>query len=114
MLPVDAVGKVFRSRSGEIFGALRPITGTAPKALSLTGGEVFAEDDCGNYFLRHTDQVVFWDHEDGQFTVIADTFEQFLGGLEPRPVAVLKRGQVKHAWIDPAFAESIPGRPKEE
>jgi len=114
MLPDDAVGKVFRSKSGEIFGAIRPVTGAAPKALSLARGEVFAEDDCGNYFLRQTDQVLFWDHEEGQFKVLTDTFEQFLASLELCPSAVLKRGQVKHAWIDPAFAKGIAERPKDD
>lgn len=114
MLLDDAVGKVFRSKSGEIFGAIRPVSEAVPKALNLTRGEVFSEDDCGNYFLRQTCQVLFWDHEDGQFKVLADTFELFLAGSELRPSAVLTRGQVKHAWIDHAFAKGIAERSKDD
>lgn len=73
---------------------------------------MLAEDESGNYFLCRKGQVVFWDHEDGQFKVLADTFEQFLAGLELGPSAVLKQGQVKRAWIDPAFAKEAGKRPE--
>jgi hypothetical protein len=105
---------VFRSKSGEFFGAIRPLGGTVPEALSLAHGEVFAEDDCGNYFLRRDDQVVFWDHENGQFEVLAHTFERFLDGLKLCPPAAIKPGQIKLAWIDPAFAKGSHGQPTEE
>jgi hypothetical protein len=114
MLPIDAVGKVFRSRSGELFGAIRPVTGATPSDFGLAHGDVFAEDECGNYFLRQLNQVLFWDHEDGQLKVLADTFELFLAGLELRAPAVLKPGQVKRAWIDPAFAKGIKDGPKDD
>lgn len=113
MLPADAIGKFFRSGSGELFGAIRPLTGMAPKALSLAYGEAFAEDECGNFFLCRRGQVVFWDHEDCQFKVLADTFEKFLAGLELGPSAVPKQGQVKRAWIDPAFAKEAGKGPKD-
>ena len=114
MLPVQAIGKVFRSESGEFFGAIRPLGGTVPKALSLAHGEVFAEDDCGNYFLCRDDQVVFWDHENGKFKVLAHTFERFLAGLELCLPAAIKSGQIKHAWIDPALAKGSHGQATEE
>jgi len=114
MLPIQAIGKVFRSKSGEFFGAIRPLAEATPKALCLAHGEVFAEDDCGNYFLCRGDQVLFWDHENGQFEVLANTFEQFLAGLEPCPPVAIKPGQIKHAWIDPVFAKGSLGQPTEE
>ncbi|MFC5583215.1 SMI1/KNR4 family protein [Rhodanobacter terrae] len=91
MLPADATGKVFRSKSGKFFEVIRPFVGATPKALGLAHGDVLAVDECGNYFLSQSDQVVFWDREDGQFKVLADTFGQFLAGLEVHAPAVLKQ-----------------------
>ena len=56
---------------------------------------------------------MFWDHEDGQFKVLAETFEQFLAGLELRAPTALKQGQIKRAWIDPAFAKATETGPKD-
>lgn len=68
------------------------------------GSLVFAEDEGGNFFLYAPDgSVSFWDHETDDETVLAASVEEFLAALvEPTPV-VLQPGQVKKAWIDPAF-----------
>jgi hypothetical protein len=62
------------------------------------------EDSCGNLLLCSPDgSVTFWDHETGAETVLSSTMEDFCDGLvEPTPV-VLRPGQVKRVWIDPAF-----------
>jgi hypothetical protein len=78
----------------------RPHTEPCRRAGSLAIGE----DSCGNFFLSAPDgSVSFWDHETDGETVLASSVEAFLAGLvEPTPV-VLQPGQVKKAWIDPAF-----------
>ena len=114
MLPAVAIGKVFRSESGETFGALRRVAGRVPKVLSLSHGEVFAEDECGNYFLSQGDQVLFWDHETGEFRTLADSFQLFLARLERLTSPTLKPGQVKRAWLAPAFADGVSGKPKSD
>jgi len=114
MLPANAIGKLFRSESGEIFGALRPPVGRVPKALSLAHGEVFAEDECGNYFFSQGGEVLFWDHETGEFRTLADSLELFLARLERPTSPTLDRGQVKRVWIAPAFADRVSGKPKSD
>ena len=68
------------------------------------GSSVVGEDSCGNLFLCAPDgSVSFWDHENEVETVLSPTMEEFCDGLvEPTPV-VLRPGQVKRIWIDPAF-----------
>jgi len=72
----------------------------------LRGYDVFAEDDCGNEFLRdQSGAVYFWDHETSDVCQIAESLAAFLAALVPHPKVELLPGQVKEAWIDPAFLE---------
>src|SRR6266436_1099280 len=72
----------------------------------LRAYDVFAEDDCGNEYLRgHKGGIFFWDHETGDLLQIADSLTAFLAGLVPQPKVELQPGQVKKAWINPAFLE---------
>ena len=68
------------------------------------GSLIIGEDACGNFFLYAPDgSVSFWDHETDEETALAASVEEFCDALvEPTPV-VLRPGQVKRAWIDPAF-----------
>jgi hypothetical protein len=78
----------------------RPHTEPCRQAGSL----ILGEDGCGNFFLYLPDgSVSFWDHETDEETVLTASAEEFCDSLvEPAPV-VLRHGQVKSAWIDPAF-----------
>ena len=67
-----------------------------------------AEDGCGNYFYVKigSGSVCFWDHEvDDGDTEVASTITEFLSALLPFDSSTVKLapGQVKYAWIDPAF-----------
>ena len=72
-----------------------------------------AWDGCGNYFILDitTGEVLFWDHETADLTGIADSFEGFLSALRPfnDDEVELRPGQVKSAWVDPAFLRSLGG-----
>ena len=60
----------------------------------------------GNYVLIHRNGTVhFWDHELGNTSLLAGTFEQFLECLEPFDLTSvkLKPGQVTRVWVDPSF-----------
>lgn len=73
----------------------------------LGGYDVFAEDGCGNEFLRaHSGAVYFWDHETSDVHQIAESLPAFLAALVQQPKVGLLPGQVKKAWIDPAFLEA--------
>lgn len=68
--------------------------------------DVFGEDDCGNeYLMAHEGSVFFSDHETGDTRRVAESLPAFLSALGPAPEIKLKPGQVKKAWIDPAFLE---------
>ena len=72
----------------------------------LSAYDVFAEDDCGNEFLRAcSGAVCFWDHETDDVRQIADSDAAFLTGLAAQPKVELQPGKVKKVWIDPAFLE---------
>ncbi len=67
-----------------------------------------AKDSCGKYVWLdlETGAVFFWDHElDGSGEKIAESFEAFLGSLQPFDAMSvrLRSGQVMGAWIDPPF-----------
>jgi hypothetical protein len=101
-------GKCFRNASGADYGVIRPISGVVPEELAISTGTPIAEDDCGNFFLTFKKAVVFWDHELAQFIRLADSFESFIAGLvDPEP-ALLRKNQIKSAWIDPEFATPSP------
>src|SRR6185503_19571317 len=63
----------------------------------------------GNLVLLHLGDgsVHFWDHEYEQSLALAQTFDEFIGGLrpfDPEPVQ-LRPGQVKSVWIDPSLLD---------
>jgi len=97
----------FKTGSDE-FGVrtLFPVSSWRPhtEPCRQLGSLIIGEDGCGNSFLFAPDgSVSFWDHETDEETVLATSVEQFCDSLvEPTPVA-LRPGQVKSAWIDPAF-----------
>src|SRR5688572_9418620 len=74
------------------------------EACRAVGSLVFGEDSGGNFFLLAPDGLItFWDHETNEETVLAQTIDEFLGGLvEPTPV-VLNPEDVISSWIDPEF-----------
>jgi len=67
---------------------------------------VIGEDSCGNRYLKWSDgKVCFWDHETEKEEVLFLGVSEFLSALSAPTPAVLKPGQVKRVWIDPAFLE---------
>lgn len=54
-------------------------------------------------------QIAFWDHEMAEVATLANSFDSFLAALTPFNVddVELKPGQVKNAWIDPDFLQSL-------
>jgi hypothetical protein len=78
----------------------RPHTEPCRQAGSL----ILGEDGCGNLFLQAPDgSVSFWDHETDEETVLTASAEEFCDSLVESTPVVLRPGQVKSAWIDPAF-----------
>lgn len=67
----------------------------------------------GNYVCLGTDAaggVFFWDHEEPHLDHrIAESFSRFLESLQAADLSscVADDAGVRHAWIDPAFLESI-------
>lgn len=72
-----------------------------------------ADDGCGNYVCLVSSPrecgVAFWDHETGALSVVAATFTEFLGLLEPfDPDSVkLDPADVISVWVAPGFLESL-------
>jgi hypothetical protein len=101
----------FKTRSDEFeLRTLFPVESWRPhtEPCRHAGSLVIGEDSSGNFFLCAPDgSVSIWDHETDDETVLAASVEEFLAALvEPTPV-VLKPGQVKKVWIDPAFLEEL-------
>jgi hypothetical protein len=99
-------GKDFDSKlTGSGYGVFRKCGAVLPADFSITKfGTPFAEDSCGNLFTQiQSGRICFWDHETDDLTVIASSWEEFVGGcVEPKEVK-LKPGQVKRVWVDPNF-----------
>ncbi len=105
MLTAEMEGKVFRSPEGVEYGSIRARQGSAPEALP---GDVFAQDDCGNFFVvLASGEVVFWDHETNATSLLAESLAAFCAALSVPKPAVLLEGQVKSVWVDPAFAKAF-------
>jgi len=97
-------GKVFRTAEGDEFGIIRKYHDRGPEELQLRGWVPFSENGCGDFFVRQNESFAFWDHETSEILLLAVGGERFLAGIDdPSPVQ-LKPGQLKRAWIDPAFA----------
>lgn len=100
-------GKVFRTAEGEEFGPIRARHGLGPEELRTAGWVPFAENGCGDFFVRRDESFAFWDHETSDILLLAVGEERFLAGIgNPSPVE-LKLGQVKKVWIDPDFAHEM-------
>ena len=98
----SAIGKVFRSASGEEYGVIRSLDTSSLQQHELGAAKAIAEDDCGNYFVQFEGgRVGFWNHETSHTTHLAASHDDFLIGLsDPEPPS-LRPGQVISAWIDP-------------
>lgn len=109
-------GKVFRTSEGEEFGIIRKCHDHGPEELQTAGWVPFAENGCGDFFVRRSENFAFWDHETSEILLLAVGEERFLAGIaDPSPVEI-KPGQVKKVWIDSAFAcewESLEDRTDE-
>jgi hypothetical protein len=100
-----AFGKVFKSENGVEYGIIRKAELPFPKDLSTSN--VFAEDDCGNYFVLLNEAVYFWDHETGENEILSGSVNDFVSGCSFPEEVELELGQVESAWIDPEFAKQF-------
>jgi hypothetical protein len=88
------------------YGAIRRLHGKSP--VSVVGFTPFAEDECGNAFVRANDSSVhFWDHETDELTRLALDWKSFIANCEEPRQVELDPSQVKSAWIDPEFAKQL-------
>jgi hypothetical protein len=110
-LPVtDVRGLDFKhAETGEVFGTIRELSGDSESHPAANLNCLpFAEDGCGNAFVRSRDgRVMFWDHETDELTLLATDWDGFRQGCHhPEPVE-LDESQVESAWIDPALAKEL-------
>ena len=103
-------GKVFKDKNGEVFGIIRRAKPPYPSELS--GINVLAEDECGNYFTEISGVVLFWDHETSEQKVLSSSLNEFISGCEHPFEVALEHGQVESVWVDPEFAEKFGIKPK--
>jgi len=103
-------GKVFKASDGSEYGIVRGTTEPFPEELS--GLNVIAEDECGNYFLQENLRIHFWDHETRESTVLAQSINEFIAGCVAPSEVELEPGQVKSVWVDPEFARKFGIDPK--
>jgi hypothetical protein len=100
-------GKVFRTAEGEEFGLIRASHSLGPEEMQTAGWVPFAENGCGDLFVRRDESFAFWDHETSDILLLAVGEERFPASIgDPSPVE-LEPGQVKKAWIDPDFAREM-------
>ena len=99
----EVIGKVFRHCNGSEYGVIREPR--HPYPADLADRIVLAEDDCGNYFLKVDNSIVFWDHELNEELVLASNIHDFVSKCKEPAEVALKPGQVKATWIDPEFAK---------
>lgn len=71
-----------------------------------------AECAFGNYILLNQGQegsILFWDHEWGESSFLAENFDAFLDMIEPFDATSVKSsdGQIVSAWINPEFLAQI-------
>jgi len=100
-------GLVFRDSCGNEFGRIRAVGGSLPNELQSSSFSAFAEDECGNYFVKNDSSIGFWDHETHEVTILASSESQFLAGVAPPSSVSLNPSQVKSVWVDPEFAASL-------
>lgn len=101
-------GKAFQAPSGEEFGTFRALgPGPVPDWVVAQKKIPFAQDDCGNFFVRDNGTFYFLDHETDELTLLASSEDEFLAGIHPIQPVELKPGQVKSAWINPDFLKKF-------
>ena len=108
---LDAVsGKVFvHPVTKQSYGPIRSSSAlTSFSTLDGTSFDALAEDSCGNYFTTTEDGVVcFWNHETDDLVHLASSASEFVIHCADPPPVEFNPGQVKSAWINPAFAKSL-------
>ena len=105
------LGLVFRDSLGNEFGRIRALGSASSVPSSL---RAFAEDECGNYFVKSGSSVGFWDHETREVTILARSESEFFAGIGPPSSVDLSPEQIKSAWLDPTFAESLGATKRRE
>lgn len=99
-------GLVFKfPTSGEIYGTIRPLDAVLfIEGFPVEAWTPFADDDCGNLFAASDDGcIAFWDHETGEITKIADSFDEFVAHCTKHDDVELEEGQVISTWVNPDF-----------
>jgi len=71
-----------------------------------------AYDECGNYVVLDMEAdgaILFWDHETGDTTTVAGSFDEFLSILRPFNIddVELDPDDVEDAWISPKLRALI-------
>jgi hypothetical protein len=106
-IPDAVLGKVFILDRMH-YGPIRSSALTSFSTLDGTSYDILAEDSCGNYFTTTEDGAVcFWDHETDDLVHLASSLSEFAAHCVAQPPVELNPGQVKSAWINPAFAKSL-------
>ena len=106
----NIIGKEYDSNlSGEAYSFRGLFKGIYPDNYSIeTCGLPFAEDSSGNlYTTKNNGKIYFWDHETDDTVLIANSYEDLLGGLKEPSSIELREDQVKSVWIDPEFAKQF-------
>jgi hypothetical protein len=110
-MKIDAIrGLVYvRPEDGIEYGPIRtfgPYPGIHP--ATAPGRELIAEDSCGNIFILASDgSVLFWDHETGELTLLAQDWASFVSGCATQKPITFDKSKVKSAWINPAFTKEL-------
>ncbi|EGR1122352.1 TPA: SMI1/KNR4 family protein [Vibrio parahaemolyticus] len=96
-------GQIFIDSFGNEYGVIRKVDGAIPEELS--GVEVIAEDECGNYFILNKQNVYFWDHETSNSALLTTSITEFKNGCVSQDNVERSEGQVISVWIDPEFSK---------
>ena len=108
--PSTILRKEFHSKlTGNVYGEFRECSDVLPADYTIARfGKPFAEDGGGNLFTQMDNgSICFWDHETDDLFVISNSLEEFVTGCTEPTEVKLKPGQVKSAWMDPAFAKEM-------
>lgn len=96
--------KEFVDDNGEEYGLLRAVDGDPPE--EIVDCKLIAEDSCGNYFILDKGQVVFWDHETSERTVLAPTFQEFASRCSTPEDIQVDDNDVLSVWVDPELSRT--------
>lgn len=72
---------------------------------------VLSEDECSNYFIEISGEVLFWDHETNKQKVLSSSLNEFISICETPSEVELDPGQVESVWVDPDFAAKFGIKP---